>query len=35
VERLHEYDCLEEEPRFKERGVRWMKEIVFHLREDH
>jgi len=31
VERLHEHDCLDEEPRFKERGLRWMKETVFHV----
>ncbi len=31
VEKLHEYDCLDDEPRFKDRGVRWMKEVVYHL----
>jgi thiopurine S-methyltransferase len=29
VDKLHEYDCLDDEPRFKERGVRWMKEVVY------
>jgi len=31
-EKLHEYDCLDDEPRFKDRGVRWMKEVVYRLR---
>jgi len=31
VRKLHEYDCLDDEPRFKERGVRWMKEVVYQL----
>jgi thiopurine S-methyltransferase len=31
VDKLLEYDCLEDEPRFKERGVRWMKEVVYRL----
>jgi thiopurine S-methyltransferase len=31
VYKLLEYDCLEDEPRFKERGVRWMKEVVYQL----
>jgi thiopurine S-methyltransferase len=31
VDRLHQYDCLEDEPRFKERGLSWMKESIFHL----
>jgi thiopurine S-methyltransferase len=31
VDKLLEYDCLEDEPRFKERGVRWMKEVVYQL----
>jgi thiopurine S-methyltransferase len=30
-EKLHEYDCLDDEPRFKERGVRWMKEVVYRV----
>jgi len=29
MERLSAYDCLDEEPRFKERGVQWMKEVVY------
>jgi thiopurine S-methyltransferase len=31
VSTLHEYDCLDDEPRFKDRGVRWMKEVVYQL----
>jgi len=31
AEKIHEYDCLEDEPRFKERGVRWMKEVVYKV----
>jgi thiopurine S-methyltransferase len=31
VEKLQEYDCLDDEPRFKDRGVRWMKEVVYEL----
>ena len=31
-EKLLEFDCLEEEPRFKARGVTWMKEVVYHLK---
>ena len=31
VAKLHEYDCLDDEPRFKERGVRWMREIVYKV----
>jgi thiopurine S-methyltransferase len=31
-EKLVEYDCLEQEPRFKERGLTWMKEAAFSLR---
>jgi thiopurine S-methyltransferase len=30
-EKLFEYDCLESEPRFKARGVTWMKEVVYLL----
>jgi thiopurine S-methyltransferase len=30
--KLLEFDCLEEEPRFKARGVTWMKEVVYHLK---
>lgn len=33
VERLHEQDCLEEEPHFKQRGLDWMKEAVYCLKE--
>jgi thiopurine S-methyltransferase len=29
-----EYDCLDEEPRFKARGLTWMKEIVYVLNRD-
>jgi thiopurine S-methyltransferase len=31
AEKVHEYDCLDEEPRFKDRGVRWMKEVVYKV----
>ena len=31
-DKLLEYDCLEQEPKFKERGLTWMKESVFSLR---
>jgi thiopurine S-methyltransferase len=31
IRKLHEYDCLDDEPRFKDRGVRWMKEVVYQL----
>jgi len=30
-EKLLEYDCLESEPRFKARGLTWMKEVVYLL----
>jgi thiopurine S-methyltransferase len=30
-EKLLEYDCLESEPRFKARGVTWMKEVAYLL----
>jgi thiopurine S-methyltransferase len=30
-EKLLEYDCLDEEPRFKARGLTWMKEAVYRL----
>jgi len=30
--KLIEFDCLEEEPKFKARGVTWMKEVVYHLK---
>jgi thiopurine S-methyltransferase len=32
VEKLHEYDCIDEESRFKERGLDWMKEVVYRIR---
>ena len=32
IEKLQEVDCLEDEPRFKERGLKWMKEIVYYIR---
>jgi thiopurine S-methyltransferase len=31
IEKLHEYDCLGDEPRFRDRGLKWMKEIVYHI----
>ncbi len=31
VDKVHEYDCLDDEPRFKERGVRWMTEVVYKV----
>jgi len=31
-EKLLEYDCLEQEPHFKQRGLTWLKESVFSLR---
>lgn len=34
VERLGDRDCLAEEPRFRERGLSWMREAVYHLRSD-
>lgn len=30
-EKLLEFDCLEDEPRFKARGVTWMKEMVYRV----
>ena len=30
--KLLEFDCLDQEPRFKARGVTWMKEVVYHLK---
>jgi len=30
--KLVEYDCLEQEPKFKERGLTWMKESAYALR---
>jgi thiopurine S-methyltransferase len=30
--KLLEFDCLEDEPRFKARGVTWMKEVVYQLK---
>jgi len=32
VDKLHEQDCLDEEARFKERGLDWMKEVVYRIR---
>jgi thiopurine S-methyltransferase len=32
IHKLHEHDCLDEEPHFKERGLDWMKESVFHIK---
>ena len=31
MDKLHEFDCIEEESRFKERGLDWMKEVVYRL----
>ena len=31
-EKLLEYDCLEQEPHFKQRGLTWLKESAFALR---
>lgn len=31
IEKLYEHDCLEDEPRFRERGLSWMSEAVYHL----
>jgi thiopurine S-methyltransferase len=31
-EKLLEYDCLEQEPKFKERGLTWLKESAYALR---
>jgi thiopurine S-methyltransferase len=31
VVKLHEYDCIDEESRFKERGLDWMKEVVYRI----
>jgi thiopurine S-methyltransferase len=30
-EKLLEYDCLEQEPKFKERGLTWLKETVYRV----
>jgi thiopurine S-methyltransferase len=32
VDKLDEYDCLDTEPRFRERGLSWMTEVVYHVR---
>lgn len=32
TEKLLDYDCLDNEPRFKERGVKWMRETVYAIR---
>jgi thiopurine S-methyltransferase len=31
IVKLHEYDCIDEESRFKERGLDWMKEVVYRV----
>ena|SRR5712672_443564 len=31
IEKLHEHDSIDEEARFKERGLDWMKEVVYRL----
>jgi thiopurine S-methyltransferase len=31
IEKLHEHDCTEDEPQFKQRGVTWMNEVVYRL----
>jgi thiopurine S-methyltransferase len=31
IEKLEEYDCLENEPQFRQRGLTWMKEVVYHI----
>ena len=31
IDKLHEHDCIEEDAQFKERGLTWMKEVVYHL----
>jgi thiopurine S-methyltransferase len=31
IEKLHEHDSLDEEARFKERGLDWMKEVVYRV----
>jgi thiopurine S-methyltransferase len=32
VDKLHEHDCIDEEARFKERGLDWMKEVVYRIK---
>ena len=32
VDKLHEHDCLDEESHFKERGLDWMKEVVYRIK---
>jgi thiopurine S-methyltransferase len=34
VEKLGDRDCLGEEPRFRDRGLTWMREVVYHIRSD-
>jgi hypothetical protein len=29
--KLHKYDGIEEESRFKERGLDWMKEVAYRI----
>jgi len=33
IRKIHEVDCIEEESRFKERGLDWMKEVVYRIGE--
>lgn len=32
IERLSDADCLDDEPRFRERGLGWMREAAWHLK---
>jgi thiopurine S-methyltransferase len=32
IEKLRERDCIDEESRFKERGLDWMKEVVYRIK---
>ena len=31
VAKLYEHDCLDQEPRFRERGLEWMREAVYRI----
>jgi hypothetical protein len=31
IDKLYIHDCLEEEHRFKERGLTWMREVVYRV----
>ncbi len=31
IVKLHEHDCIDEESHFKERGLDWMKEVVYRI----